>query len=399
MNHNQEFKIMDNSIDSSFDKQFELVNNLTWLPWVGKSYTNADRKLLIVGESHYAFADNDIDYEKKFREATQDKSLTRECIFESPICGDWRNNTFDNIHRVFLETNDFSKSIFWEYIAFYNFIPRLMDYRIKERPIWVDFYNSWKTFIDIIRIIKPTDCVFIGVSASNSFNQAMEEFRINYSPVVWLEGIGATYARISKIRIDGNELKLSFIQHASQMFSWSKWNLFLKRQNGEILNYLRKVVFNNQAIKIEELPIEQRIVTLTKNIPTYLSHKPVIACNYSEYTGDKNNDAKYLSIGHAQYDQDSASVKFFRYTGKKWSRQSEELPINRIGDMALMLLAAIKRIYKPSISSTILNEEEIKPEDINFLQSEIEINKERIKVSFGEIKRLLNEIDLEKELE
>jgi len=67
--------------------------------------------------------------------------------------------------------------------------------------------------------------------------------------------------------------------------------------------------------------------------------------------------------------------------------------------MALILLASIKRIYSPDSTSTILNEEVLKVDDLDFLQSEIEANKERIKTSFSEIKKLLNEIDIEKELQ
>ncbi len=390
---------MEKHIDKSFDKQLEAITKLTWLPWIGKSYNEANRKLLIVGESHYNFAESDEEYEKKFKEATEDKEFTRKTIYESPICCEWTSNTFENIHRVFLETNNFRRELFWEHVAFYNFIPRLMDYRKKERPMWVDFYNSWDTFIKVIKVIKPTDCVFIGVSASNSFNQAMEELRIKYTPIKWLEGIGTVYARSSKIEIDDYELNLTFIQHSSKMFSWSRWNAFLKKQNREIIEYLRSVVSDDKTVKYENPIIEPQQESLIKGIPTYLSHKPVIACNYTEYTGNDSNDAKYLSIGHAQYDYKGASVKLFRHTGQRWSRQSEEVPINRVGDMALILLASIKRIYSPDSTSTILNEEVLKVDDLDFLQSEIEANKERIKTSFSEIKKLLNEIDIEKELQ
>lgn len=389
---------MEEFIDKSFDKKLEEISNLTWLPWIGKNFNKANRKLLIVGESHYAFSDNDVEYEKRFRETTEDKELTRKCIYESPICSDWPNKTFDNIHRVFLETNDFDKELFWENVAFYNFIPRLMDYRKKERPMWVDFYSSWDTFIKVVQILKPTDCVFIGVSSANSLNLAMEEQRIKYTPVEWLEGIGTAYARISSIEFDSYKLKISFIQHASQMFSWSKWNVFLKKHNREIIEFLREIVFEDKKNEIEESVIVTPLESPIKDIPTNLHHKPVIACNYSEYT-EEDDDAKYLSIGHAQYNYDAASVKLFRHTGEKWSRQSEELPISRVGDMALILLAAINKIYRSNDSQTILNEEVLKLEDLNFLKSEIEANKERIKSSFFEIKRLLNEIDLEKELQ
>lgn len=240
---------MEKHLDKSFDKQLETITNLTWLPWIGKSYNKANRKLLILGESHYKSADSDAQFEKIFKGATEDKEFTRKTIYESPICRDWPNNIFDNIHRVFLETNEFRRKLFWEHVAYYNFIPRIMDYRKKERPMWVDFYNSWDTFVKVIKVIKPTDCVFIGVTATYSFDIAMKNLGIKYSPVEKLEKIGKVPARISKIEIDDYELNLTFIQHASRMFSWSKWNAFLKKQNGEIIEYLQSVVLDDKTVK------------------------------------------------------------------------------------------------------------------------------------------------------
>lgn len=111
---------MEKHIDKSFDKQLETITNLTWLPWIGKSYNEANRKLLILGESHYKSADSDAQFEKIFKGATEDKEFTRKTIYESPICRDWPNNIFDNIHRVFLETNEFRRELFWEHVAYYN---------------------------------------------------------------------------------------------------------------------------------------------------------------------------------------------------------------------------------------------------------------------------------------
>jgi hypothetical protein len=386
---------MEKHIDIYYDNELLNLNGLTWLPWIGKNFKNNKKRLLIVGESHYALGDNDEEYQKRYKDATDNKTLTRECIYESPVCGEWRNNTFDNIHRVLLRSNDFDKELFWEQVAFYNFIQRLMDYRVKERPTWVDFYSSWKTFIELIKILKPTDCIFIGVSASNSYNQAMEELRVKYEPVKWLEGIGTAYARTATISLNDDEIKLSFIQHASKMFSWSNWNTFLSRENGETLAFLKSKVYKEEVEVIPEEILEPTQNTnSTLNIPMYLSHKPIIACDYLAYT-NANDDAKYLSIGHAQYDYDAASIKIFRHTGEKWSRQSEELPINRVGDMALLLLSAMKKVYKSSSDNTILNEVTLKEDELDFLRNEFESNKERIKGSFLEIKRLLNDFDIE----
>lgn len=78
-------------------------------------------------------------------------------------------------------------------------------------------------------------------------------------------------------------------------------------------------------------------------IPTALKHKPVIVSeNYENIDGRSayNSDAKGLSLGLAQWNDRGKvdiSAKVWRYTGEKWSRQSEELPIHRTLDLAILV--------------------------------------------------------------
>jgi len=78
-------------------------------------------------------------------------------------------------------------------------------------------------------------------------------------------------------------------------------------------------------------------------IPTTLKHKPVIVSeNYENVDGRYayNSDAKGLSLGLAQWNDRGKvdiSAKVWRYTGEKWSRQSEELPLHRVIDLAILV--------------------------------------------------------------
>ena len=82
-------------------------------------------------------------------------------------------------------------------------------------------------------------------------------------------------------------------------------------------------------------------------IPTVLKHKPVIVSeNYENVDGRNayNSDAKGLSLGLAQWNDRGKvdiSAKVWRYTGEKWSRQSEELPLHRVLDLAILILRAL----------------------------------------------------------
>lgn len=81
-------------------------------------------------------------------------------------------------------------------------------------------------------------------------------------------------------------------------------------------------------------------------IPTTLKHKPVITCeNYEQIDGRQayESEAKGLSLGLAQWNDRGRvdiSAKVWRYTGEKWSRQSEELPLHRVLDLAILVARA-----------------------------------------------------------
>jgi len=77
-------------------------------------------------------------------------------------------------------------------------------------------------------------------------------------------------------------------------------------------------------------------------IPTALKHKPVIVSeDYDKIDGrDCQSDAKGLSVGLAQWNDRGkvdVSAKIWRYTGEKWSRQSEEMPLHRVIDLAIFV--------------------------------------------------------------
>lgn len=81
-------------------------------------------------------------------------------------------------------------------------------------------------------------------------------------------------------------------------------------------------------------------------IPANLRHKPVIVSdNYENVDGRYayKTDAKGLSLGLAQWNDRGKvdiSAKVWRYTGEKWSRQSEELPLHRVLDLAIFVCRA-----------------------------------------------------------
>lgn len=88
-------------------------------------------------------------------------------------------------------------------------------------------------------------------------------------------------------------------------------------------------------------------------IPTNLKHAPVFTVeNYEDIDGrltKEETDTKGLSLGIAQWSKRGnydVSAKVWRYTGEKWSRQSEELPLHRVLDLAIMIAEAKKYLQE-----------------------------------------------------
>ena len=133
------------------------------------------------------------------------------------------------------------------------------------------------------------------------------------------------------------------------------------------------------------------------NPPYWLKHKPIYCCDYSKI--DPKADLKYISIGRAQWNNKSAlSAKTFRYVTDRWSRMSEEVPVSRLSEMAVVLLSAIRatQLQRANIKMdpSYLNEAFV-AEEYEFLENQFDKDKESLRKSLSAIKRLINEIDLD----
>ena len=93
---------------------------------------------------------------------------------------------------------------------------------------------------------------------------------------------------------------------------------------------------------VDQWMAEARIM----KIPTELKHKPVIVVDDYENVDGRmsgNTDTKGLSLGLAQWNDRGKvdiSAKVWRHTGGKWSRQSEEMPLYRALDLAILICSA-----------------------------------------------------------
>lgn len=155
-------------------------------------------------------------------------------------------------------------------------------------------------------------------------------------------------------------------------------------------------------------------------IPTSLKHKPVIVSDdYDLIDGRaaENSDAKGLSLGLAQWNDRGRveiSAKVWRYTGEKWSRQSEELPLHRVIDLALLICRAkgymadayrFPKLYDPekpeidrialqggALNVAVCTENECLDEDISLFRDALTADDELLSERLHRLANMLNEM-------
>lgn len=129
------------------------------------------------------------------------------------------------------------------------------------------------------------------------------------------------------------------------------------------------------------------------NAPEHLQHKPIIAVNdYDKVDGPHahRTDARALSIGHAQYGDSHISSKIWRHTGKKWSRQSEEMPVHRTIDLATLFVASLLANEESKAPLSNLNEQVVKGNDLDDIHDYYLKHQAVIEPKLKELKRLLD---------
>ena len=131
--------------------------------------------------------------------------------------------------------------------------------------------------------------------------------------------------------------------------------------------------------------------------PKHLGHKPIVSVNdYDKVDGmyRNNTDAKALSIGYAQWDNNGLSMKVWRKR-KRWSPQSEELPLHRNLDLTILLLHVLFD-EAPNPDSFLVKAKTLFSEDqeggIEEIKKYYQKNKSFLEPRLKELRELLNKM-------
>ncbi|KOF04356.1 hypothetical protein OB69_02255 [Roseivirga seohaensis subsp. aquiponti] len=207
------------------------MSNLKWKPFVGKNYQNSEKKMLLIGESHYIYDT------KESQVSANSKEFTQKVVDELAI-KQWKTKSpfFQNINKLFLGAES-NTNKFWSEVAFYNFIQRPMRDAIKEKPSKSDFDNAWVTLIDVLVELKPKVCLFLGNSASNRMEKALRnEGRVEHGKLRYISKVGSNWFKKVELNIEGDTIQCLFIKHPSAYFSIKKWRDELSKDHEYLFN-------------------------------------------------------------------------------------------------------------------------------------------------------------------
>lgn len=228
------------SCNTKFDEQFKEIKGLTWLPWVGKNYSNlsSNNQLIIVGESNYDWG------EEGSKDCLKNPEFTRIIIQDDGIDDPESNRKImRNIERVFYDFPTREQKIkLWQSVVYYNLVQRYMETYTeskKDRPTDKDYLDGWNIFFKIIKVLKPSYCLFCGVASAKHF-QSFENNGCQSEGIKHLDKVGSTLPRTGTVISVEHSTKLIFIKHPSSYFPWESWAEFIEQQMGDYTTWLRK---------------------------------------------------------------------------------------------------------------------------------------------------------------
>jgi hypothetical protein len=189
-----------------FDKQLLEIDHYqkypVMMPFVGKSYSNSNTKILMVGESHFLHSESaeiigqeEFDrlkldwYKRDLRQfeklRLQIHSIDTRSVVYSAIYG-----SFSNSFRIFYNINSELRGIFeheglgdipLEHMCFYNYFQRPAFQSGKSiNDTEEDNEKAFAVYNEVVQILKPDLVIFVSSKAANTYkyyrNQKCKDF-------------------------------------------------------------------------------------------------------------------------------------------------------------------------------------------------------------------------------
>jgi hypothetical protein len=219
---------MTEHIDISLDEEFNKIDSLKWLPFIGEQYFDQKNKTLIIGESHYVPVD-------EAPEFYNNETWTRQFILKEGLQvkpwnqGESKNNLVREIEKT-LEGQ--LNNEFWQKIAYFNLIQRLLpSIKGQDRPTYEDIKNGLNTFKQIVSLFEPDRIIFCGTEAAKHFQNLLNDDEFQVEKFRFPESkINGAYPKSFELLFSGKKRICYFIKHPSMFYSSEQWREFISEK-------------------------------------------------------------------------------------------------------------------------------------------------------------------------
>jgi len=214
------------------NEQFDKIKDLKWYPWVGENYFKIpkEHRIFILGESS-RFNNLVGNTKEKYDKSTYSHEHIKEAVdFENQ-----KSNFLRSIQKTF-HADDFTKrQVFWNKLAFTNFIQQPMDYSIGETPSIEHNKIAWRVLFDLLPVLKPAYCIFFGNSAEKYLWRNTKNHSVTYNGKLRnATKVNGAWPHIANLTsIDGTKTIIILIKHPAAKngtFDAELWYNYLKEQ-------------------------------------------------------------------------------------------------------------------------------------------------------------------------
>lgn len=211
-------------LDTSFDRDFAARPNLPWWPWVGKDYSKAGPRTIVLGESIY-------DWKAGFTARYKQTGALRETHNLHAL--NFRRNSpyVRNIERAIYcmsAPSEEQKSALWASVVYHNLVLESLV-TIKQRPTFSQYVKGWHEFLDLSRLLAADQGLVYGLE-TKKLDALLEALKVRGASCEQrrLAKVGKSEPRLLSISDKGSALQLLFIRHPSSYFSWRQWGQVIR---------------------------------------------------------------------------------------------------------------------------------------------------------------------------
>lgn len=195
------------------------------MPWVGATFAASPIRTLILGESVYEWdvvgGAAAVRYAKPTGLRVTHANHAMQFNRRSPYVR--------NIERAIFATRsptDAQKERFWCAVVYHNLVLDLLASK-KHRPKPEQRVAGWRTVLEICERLGIKQCLVYGVESVHALKEAAAEHGLRCD-VYAIQKVGGCFPRHVVIGNGEKQLKLLFVRHPSQYFSWKRWQSVIR---------------------------------------------------------------------------------------------------------------------------------------------------------------------------